>query len=99
MIRREIGFAFDAVDDEPLGLSARRHREFHMRGERGAPHADDARRLDLSDDLLRRERTLFHDRIREVDARGPLVALAADRDRRLTQSLPVDGHVHGRNGT
>ena len=80
-----------------LGLLPGRNREFHVRGERRSAHADDAGVLDLGDDLLRREGADLHQRLRAVDALGPVVALALDRDHHLAQALAVGNHIHGRD--
>ena len=97
MVRSEIGFALHAVDDDALGLLTGRHRELHVRRERRSAHADDTGILDLGDDLLRREGADLHQRLRAVDALGPLVALALDRDHHLAQALAVGNHIHGRD--
>ena len=99
VVRRKIGFALHAVDDDALGLLSGRNREFHVRGERRSAHADDAGVLDLGDDLLRREGADLHQRLRTVDALGPVVALALDGDHHLAQALAVDDHIDSRHRT
>ena len=96
VVGRKVRLALYTVDNQRFGLFPGRNREFHVRGERRAAHADDAGVLDPGDDLLCRERTLADDRLRAVDSLGPVVALALDRNHHLAQPLPVGHHVHGR---
>ena len=96
VVGRKVRLALYTVDNQRFGLFTGRNREFHVRGERRAAHADDAGVLDPGDDLLCRERALPDDRLRAVDPLGPVVALALDRNHHLAQPLPVGHHVHGR---
>ena len=84
VVRRKVGLALHAVDDERFGLLSGRYRQLHVRGERRTAHADDAGILDLGDDLGSRERALLDQRFGTVNAFGPLVAFALDRNHHLT---------------
>ena len=93
----QVRLALHAVDNQGFGLSSGRNREFHMRGERRTAHADDTGVLDPGDDLRGRKRALADKRLRTVDAFGPLVALAFDRNHHLAQPLTVGNGVDSRH--
>ena len=102
VVRREIGFTLDGVNDQYLGLAAGGGRQLDLRGEGGATHTDDAGGGYFPDNLFGGQRAVANECLAAVDGLFPLVALYVDVDSGLGQTCGVEHRVdlgyRARNG-
>ena len=92
MVVGQIGLALHTVNNQHLGILARRRHQFNVSGETSAAQTDDAGVLDLLDDIFRFECAIVDQGFRTVDGRQPFVTLHIDKDGGCRITLTVE-HV------